>query len=86
LYFRYEETYVGGELAAKIFNSKREVLKPETDNDLKGEENTNTEGVKRTGDNRFGINLDLYNLKQGFYTLETKNAKGQTYKLKFYVK
>ena len=86
LYFRYEENYVGGELDAKIYNSKREVIQPEANVDLKGEENSNKEGVKRTGDNRFGINLDLYNLKQGFYTLETKNAKGQIYKLKFYVK
>jgi len=81
LFFKFEEEYVSGKISCIIYNSKRGTIVPR----VKSEGvTTNDLNFKQNGYNRYEINLNELEIKKGYYTLEAKNEKGETFLLKFY--
>jgi hypothetical protein len=83
VYFRFEETYSGGEMKYKVFNSASKEIQPLANNENK---TVAKPDLKTLGYNRFVLDLNGYGAKEGFYTLEVMNAKSEKYLLKIYVK
>ena len=46
---------------------------------------TPTTELKTSGDNRYELNLDAKKLNSGFYTLEVKNEKNESFYLKIFL-
>jgi hypothetical protein len=85
LCFRFDESYnVTKAPNCTIYDSKMKVLKPRLKNENLSEKAPSYD-VKNNGYNRFEINLAELNVKKGYYTLEVKNEKNETFLLKFYV-
>lgn len=85
VFFKMDEEYLDGKFNCKIYNEKREIIKPNVKNE-KNETRTSGEyNVKNKGFNQFEIDLEKLNVEKGFYTLEVNGAKGDLYLLKFYV-
>lgn len=82
IFFRFDEEYASDKISIKIYNSKRELVKPKAHSE---EINKSIVNYKQNGYNRYEINLNELEVETGFYTLETKNGNGELYLLKFYV-
>lgn len=80
IFFKYNERYQSTELTCSILSDSREKIEAKTTNEQ--DEQT---GVKMLGYNTFELDLNPYNLQNGFYTLEVLDEKGQKYLLKFYM-
>lgn len=80
IFFRFDERYKSSDIKSKIFNDKREEVKAELEN-KKSKKN----GSKSVGYNSYKLDLEPYNLKKGYYTLEVLNEKNEKYLIKFYV-
>lgn len=78
IFFKFQESYSGGELKFRIINEKMEELKPE----LKNEKDENWT-IKNNGANYFELDLSDLNLKKGFYELHVFDSKEEKYVLKF---
>jgi hypothetical protein len=84
VYFRFDEAYIINSSQCRIYDEKRKSYQPilytltETGEQIPVKE-------KQTGYNRFMINTAELELKKGYYMLEVKNTKGETFYLKFYV-
>jgi hypothetical protein len=84
IYFKFIEEYSAkGNLKAFIISDKGkeypvDLYKDET-------KTKNTSSLKSTGDNRFELDLDIQNIKPGYYRMVIKNEKKQTFYLKFYL-
>ncbi|MFI5136688.1 MAG: hypothetical protein ACHQIM_02595 [Sphingobacteriales bacterium] len=84
IYFRFEERYqAGAGLSSVIYDPKMKILRPNAKNEKSpGQEQYN---IKTHGDNQYEIDLSQFKLKKGYYFLEVKNEKKETFMLKFYV-
>lgn len=80
IYFKYDERYVSSNLICKIISDKREEIKPEVE-----DVETNEEGLKHVGNNKYELDLKPYKLKKGYYTLEIRDEKKNKYLLKFLI-
>jgi hypothetical protein len=84
LFFKFEEAYSSFDpVACYIMDSKRQLVKAKVATD--GATNNAPINLKSTGYNRFEINLNDLDVSTGYYTLQIKNEKGETFLLKFYV-
>ncbi len=82
IFFRFSESYSGGELTYRIINDKLEEIKPKIKNDKLVNEN---QEAKNNGANYYEIDLAPLKLKKGYYDLEVFNSKNELYVLKFKV-
>lgn len=84
VYFRFiEEYHSKGGMKAYIISDKGKEF-PVTV--LKDQEDAkHATSIKSNGDNRFILDLSLANLKPGYYRLEIKNEKRETFYLKIYL-
>jgi hypothetical protein len=82
IFFKFNEEYASDKISIKIYDSKRELVKPKAKNEDVKKSDFN---YKQNGYNRYEINLDELNVEKGFYILETKNGRGEVFLLKFYV-
>lgn len=81
IYFKYNERYQAKELNCNVYSDTREkMIITNTSN-----EQSDKEGAKLVGYNSFELDLEPYDLKSGFYTLEVLDEKQQKYFLKFYI-
>ncbi|MCW3104308.1 MAG: hypothetical protein JWO09_2748 [Bacteroidetes bacterium] len=84
VYFRFIEEYQAkGEMKAYIISDKGKELPVPVANDQ--EDKKHSTSIKNNGDNRFVLDLELSGLKPGYYRLEIKNAKRETFYLKIYL-
>lgn len=81
VFFKFEEDYSSNVISCKIYDEKRNMIEPKALNEKKNA----TPNFKQVGDNRYEIDLDRLNVKEGFHTLEVKSEKGELFLLKFYV-
>jgi hypothetical protein len=85
LFFKFDEQYASfNPVSCFILDSKRQLVKAKVLKD-DGEKNA-TINLKSNGYNRFEINLDELDVSTGYYVLQIKNEKNETFLLKFYVK
>ncbi len=87
LYFAFDEEYLSSNtISCKIYNKKKVVVSPNLviDNsvDTPSQENY---VLKKTGDNRYVIDLTKTDISNGFYTLEVKNEKNEKFFVKFLI-
>ncbi|MFN3342288.1 MAG: hypothetical protein ACK40M_06295 [Flavobacteriales bacterium] len=85
IFFRFEESYVSGELKCRILDEKRNEIKPEVTNEKSVLVQTNGVNVKSTGANYYEIDLQELKLKPGYYELEVINAKKEKFVLRFQI-
>jgi hypothetical protein len=83
VYFRIDEAYVSRALEYRILDAKNKEVSPPAHNENKTLPKAE---MKATGYNRFCIDLEGYDLKEGYYTLEVNDSKSEKLLLKFYVK
>lgn len=81
VFFRFNEEYSAGTVSCIIYDSKRQPVKPK----VESEGISKAYNVKQNGQNRYEINLDKLNMSSGYYTLQVKTEKGETFMLKFLV-
>jgi hypothetical protein len=84
VYFRFDESYTGGELKYKVYNAANKEIAPLAKNENKTL--SKQPSFKTLGYNRFCLDMNGYGAKEGFYTLEVMNAKSEKSLLKIYVK
>lgn len=84
VYFKFNEEYNSrGTLMARITSDKGKGYAVEVLKDEKDKPALST--IKSTGDNRFVLDLDKQHIKPGYYTMEIRNEKKETFYLKFYL-
>lgn len=85
-YFRFSEEYrTAGQLEFSLRDARSQLVKVKVNKDAASEQNDNTSAVpqlKIAGDNRYLLNLNSGKLNSGFYTLEIKNEKNESFYLK----
>ena len=83
IFFKFDESYATSAVVeCIIYDEKMEPVKSRTQDASKDD---NSVALKRQGYNQYEIDLDNMNVKSGFYLLQLKNGKGETFKLKFLV-
>lgn len=82
IYFRFDEGYTHGELNYKILNEKQEEVNVQLERD---NQSRYPKTLINPGANLFELDVELHNLKSGYYTLVVFNQKGKKYYLRFYV-
>jgi hypothetical protein len=83
VYFKFSEEYRSrGQLNFNLTDDKSQAVKAEIKKDEGNPENTT---LKQSGDNRYELNLNGKKLKSGFYTLEVKNEKNESFYLKIFL-
>ncbi len=89
VYFKFSEEYKSqGQLKFNLTDAKSKQI----DIDIKQDKEKNKNGaslvtseLKASGDNRYELNLDAKKLNSGFYTLEIKNEKNESFYLKIFL-
>jgi hypothetical protein len=88
-YFKFSEEYkTAGQLTFSLRDIKSQLVKVEISKDgTTGKEKNSSTGpqLKISGDNRYMINLNGAKLSSGFYTLEIKNEKNESFYLKLFL-
>lgn len=82
LFFRFDEEYNGGLVSCRIYNDRNEPVQAKAINQTERKELTNYKGH---GINQYEIDLEDYNVSKGYHVLEVKNAKNESFLLKFYI-
>lgn len=85
IFFRFEESYVSGELKCRILDEKRNEIKPEVTNEKSVQAQKERINVKSAGANYYEIDLNDLKLKPGFYELEVTNTKNEKFVLRFQI-
>lgn len=85
LYFRFNESYISGQITCRIIDDSGKEIKPELKNETNKNDQKEEINVKTNGANLFEIDLKPYRIKTGHYKLEVMNSKKEVFKLKFYV-
>lgn len=86
IYFKFSEDYNSkGSISACIRSEKGKEFPITIARDELKEKNGTVSKIKNIGDNRFILDLDKDNIKPGYYTMEIRNEKRETYYLKFYL-
>lgn len=85
IYFRFEESYVSGELKCRILDEKRNEIKPEVTNEKSVQVKEGEVNIKSAGANYYQIDLNDLKLKPGYYELEVTNTKKEKYLLRFQI-
>ncbi|MFL5763542.1 MAG: hypothetical protein ACJ77K_06325 [Bacteroidia bacterium] len=85
IYFKFSEEYNSkGEVLALITSDDGKKLPVTIQKDQKESTSTGS-NIKKTGDNRFILDLDKDKIKPGFYTMQIMNEKKEVYYLKFHL-
>ncbi|MCW3084174.1 MAG: hypothetical protein JWP12_1540 [Bacteroidetes bacterium] len=82
IYFTFDEEYASGTIKCEILNSKRELILPKAHNESFKSAPLD---FKTKGYNRYEIDLNELEIKQGYYTLQVRNEKNELFLLTFYV-
>lgn len=88
VYFKFSEEYKSpGDLKFNLANAKSQPIEIEIrkDEGTKNEIGSSGSVLKQAGDNRYELSLNGKNLKSGFYTLEVKNEKNESFYLKIFL-
>jgi len=84
VFFKFNEEYNSkGTILALITSDKGKDFVVSVLKDEKNKPAIST--IKSTGDNRFVLDLDKQHIKPGYYTMEVRNEKKETFYLKFYL-
>ena len=87
VYFKFSEEYKSqGQLKFNLTDVKSKIIDININQDKEKTKNaTPTTELKTSGDNRYELNLDAKKLNSGFYTLEVKNEKNESFYLKIFL-
>lgn len=86
LFFAFSEEYLSSkQLSCSIIDSKGKTLEPEVIEDNGDKKEKGKVNYKKTGDNRYEVDLKELGAKPGFYTLQVLNEKEEKFLLKFLV-
>ncbi|MEY4573767.1 MAG: hypothetical protein RLZ10_3073 [Bacteroidota bacterium] len=85
VFFRFNESYISGDLTCRILDESRNPVKPLVKNETDKKEASERVNIKTNGVNLFEIDLTELDIKKGYYQLEVKNSKKEKYLLKIYV-
>jgi hypothetical protein len=89
VYFKYVEEYkTQGQLKFTLTNNKLEAMEVQLKKDqekVKGKQAAAESELKITGDNLYELSLNTKKLNSGFYTLEVKNEKNESFYLKIFL-
>lgn len=90
VFFKFSEEYKAeGKLKFVLTDSKSKPIDVEINPDKEKSKNktekVNDAKLKVSGDNRYELDLDAKNLGSGFYTLEVKNEKNESFYLKIFL-
>lgn len=83
VYFKFSEEYKSqGEFKFILTNDKSQPVEA----DIKKDDNSNEKtALKQSGSNLYELNLNGKKMKPGFYTLEVKNEKNESFYLKIFL-
>ncbi len=86
VYFKFIEEYNSqGNISVIIKSDDGKEYPVSISKDEKNNSNETSSKIKIIGDNRFILDLNTQNIKPGFYIMQVKNEKKDTYLLKFYL-